>query len=462
MLKKGFSMLAAAILVLPLFRVSVSAAPDAGLPFTLTAPEHVAITYLNGTDSLNTCHIVWSQNDSMCKWASRVSDPATHEETENELAALGYDSLSYTAQIDWSIDSTEDWHYNAYWDTDGYDSNYVQHLGEWAYTDFMPSDGIFNEGLVFSDLGSLDDPGDAAWNGRHEDGDDYTGWKDVLKEGQYSIVDTVDGGRQVKLDFDNHTVNVRMRWLVTAHKAGEPADGNSGEIRIGSDWSQIVSVGKDAPPAVSVKAGDIAAPVIRDLQYPDEDAGMYSVLWFQLDVPDSLTNTMINLAAGDGTISLYTEGRVAGGEWVELQDAWPQSTGVNKVYLQDLAREQAVPKDTTIELRCRYGYSLNPETEMLYSDYSNVLSILTDQVIEPKYAAQTPGQEGASTTVWTGTNTPDGTSSCLLPRDADGNPEKSSDIGWVWIILVVLAAIVLILIIVMTLNKRKEDGGDKR
>ena len=450
MLKKGFSMLAAAILALPLFRVSVSAAPDAALPFTLTAPEHVAITYLNGNDSLNTCQIVWSQNASMSEWASRVSDPATHEETVTELAALGYDDLSYTAQMDWSIDSTEDWHYNAYWDTDGYDSNYVQHLGDWAYTDFLQGDDISTEAWVFRDMGNIADTGDAAWYGRHEDGDDYTGWKDVLKEGQYRIVDTDDGGQHAQLDFANHTVNVRMRWLVTVHKAGELAEGDSGEIRIGSDWSPVAAVGKDAAPVVSVKAGDLAAPVIRDLHYTDEEFNTYPVVAFSLDVPDSVTNTLINTQAAGGGISLHTEARVAGGEWVELQGDWTLKSGEIKIKLQMLAEQQQnVAKDTPIELRCRYDCTPNSDAELFYTEYSNVLTVAAEAM---QVTTAQPPQETENAGM---------TSNSALTTAPAGNHEAPSGIGWLWIILIAIAAIVLLLIIVMMLNKRKEDGGKK-
>ena len=45
---------------------------------------------------------------------------------------------------------------------------------------------------IFRYMGNADDPEDSRWYGRHQDSDDYNGWKDVLREDQYELVDTGD------------------------------------------------------------------------------------------------------------------------------------------------------------------------------------------------------------------------------------------------------------------------------
>ena len=112
------------------------AANDYWLPFELTAPEHVSITYLDGNDSANTCQVAWSQNDSMSAWLDRMEDPDKHDAAIEEFESHGYSDLWITTQMDWSVDNQTDWHYNKYWDTEGYDENWTMRLGEWAYTKF--------------------------------------------------------------------------------------------------------------------------------------------------------------------------------------------------------------------------------------------------------------------------------------------------------------------------------------
>ena len=115
------------------FSLPVNAAPEQKLPFELTAPKNVTLTYLNANDSLNTCEIHYSQNNSMSEWSTKLANPETHDAAVEKLGKLGIDDMWIQAQIDWSIDTQDDWHYNKYWNTEGYDENFVPRLGEWAY-----------------------------------------------------------------------------------------------------------------------------------------------------------------------------------------------------------------------------------------------------------------------------------------------------------------------------------------
>ena len=70
--------------------ISAAALPvmEPDLPFNLTAPEHVAITYLNGNDSLNTCEIAYSQSSEMSAFFSAmVSD---REKAQADLLEKGF------------------------------------------------------------------------------------------------------------------------------------------------------------------------------------------------------------------------------------------------------------------------------------------------------------------------------------------------------------------------------------
>jgi hypothetical protein len=122
-MKKLFAAAASLLFVMPFF--SIPAAAEAELPFELTPPQNVSITYLDGNDSPNTCEIRYSQNNSMSEWSSRKS--SDYDAVMEELNELGYDDLWIVPQIDWSIVSTDDWHYNQYWDTEGCDEDGIQH-----------------------------------------------------------------------------------------------------------------------------------------------------------------------------------------------------------------------------------------------------------------------------------------------------------------------------------------------
>ena len=439
MKKKIISILSAAVLAFPLFQFSADAAGQ--LPFTLTAPEHIAITYLNGNDSLTTCQLTWSQNTSMSEWCTRMANSETHNDAVKELETMGYSELSYTAQMDWSIDSTEDWHYNAYWDTDGWDSDNVKRLGEWAYTYFQGGADITNDEWVFRDMGDISDPEDMTWYGCHTEGNDYLGWKDVLKEGQYIVVNTEDGGQHAQFDLVNHTVNVRMRWLVTATKLEPAADGSADQVMIGSEWSQIASLGKDAASSVSVGAGDIAAPVIRDLHYTAAEFNGFPVIAFYLDVPDTLSNALVKAQANGGSISLRTEARVPDGEWVELQGDWTVKSGEIQTKLQMLAENaKNVTNGTPIELRCRYDCEPGGETAGFSTEFSNVLTISAEAMQISSETAPAETAAAASTT-----------------KTANAPSTQQKALSWLWILLLIVAVIVLLIIIFLLTRRNKED-----
>ena len=172
------------------FTASADNEENVKLPFEVTPPENVTLTYLDKRDSLNTCEIHYSQNNSMSEWSSRKTD--AYDEVMAELEKEGYGDIWIDTQIDWSLDSQDDWKCNDYWLTGGYDKDYVQHLGDWAYISEAYSPETAMDEWIFRYMGNIDDPEDFRWYGRHQDGDDYDGWGDVLKEGQYKISKTED------------------------------------------------------------------------------------------------------------------------------------------------------------------------------------------------------------------------------------------------------------------------------
>ncbi len=391
-LKRTLSGITAAVLALSLFSVSASAVPvlddhelpiipvlpsdptdgpdepAAELPFELSAPENVSITWLNGNDSPNTCEIHYSQNDSMSEWSSRKA--ADHDAVMKELNEMGYDDVWITVQTDWSIDSQDDWHYNEYWDTEGYDEDYVSRVGEWAFLSCSYSDEISMSTWIFRNMGNIDDTEDHTWYGCHEGGNDYDGWKDVLKEDQYDIL-TDEDGSYAKIDFTEHTVYTRVRFLVTCRTLGDETQ----DILIGSEWSKTAAVGKDAAEVKPLEPGDIAAPVISDLKYTEEESSGSPVISFKLDVSEELSAQLSQVTGTSGAIRLITEAKLADKEnWTELQGDFSIKAGDMQIGLHNLEEvEGRIEVDTPIQLRARY-YCMQDGRDDFTSDWSEIIS----------------------------------------------------------------------------------------
>ena len=288
------------------------------LPFELSAPTNVSIVHMDeGADNDNTCQVAWSKNDSMGDWFHRNGDPDTHDAVFKEIEDHGYTDLWVNVQMDWSVDNQTDWHYNKYWDTDGYDEDGIQHLGEWAYLSFLEGDEQVSTEWVFRFMGNIDEPTDTRWYGDHENAD-YDGWKDVLPEGSYKIKKD-DDVSQAAFDYENHTIYVRMRYLVTIRTEEEGRE----EFTVSSGWSEIASVGKEGEKNEPVKNGDIAAPIISDLRMTDKEFNTFPVVAFKIVIPEELTTLNTKLQSDfskGGEINIVVEARVQGkSEWTELQ-----------------------------------------------------------------------------------------------------------------------------------------------
>ncbi|MBR4341104.1 MAG: hypothetical protein IKP88_00075 [Lachnospiraceae bacterium] len=441
-MKKAIIFLMSFVFMFGIFLNSSSAkAATYWMPFKLTAPEHVAITYLDGNDSANTCQLAWSQSESISAWLDRMGDPEKHDAAVAELESHGYSDLWVTPQMDWSVDNQTDWHYNKYWDTEGYDENYIPRLGDWAYTSFLNYAQRTNDAWVFRWMGNISDPEDVTWYGDHENAN-YDGWKDVLPEGCYTIVKD-DDGSYAKFDFENHTIYVRMRFLVTIRTDEE-------DIKVSSDWSNIAAVGKEGEKSIVLKPGDIAAPKINNFHMTTEDFNGFPVIAFNIVVPDELVaaNTKFHADYNHyGNITIEVETRIPGkSDWVQLQGDWELSSGELKYALQNLVEAVGkVDKDTPIELRARYDCTQYDQEEF-WSDYSEILTFGSEKM-EVKNEP-TPTEAPSTDTV----NKPESkTDKCWLCGFC---PCPLGLCIFIWILIIIIIAVVVFIII----KKTKKDN----
>lgn len=451
-MKKLISLAAAAVTALSAIPFVASAEKEMPFPFEMTRPENVSMIWLEGNDSENTIEIHYSQSNAMSEWSSMKDND--HDAWLKEINSLGYDDVWITPQIDWSIDSQDDWKVDEYWLTDGYDKDFHQHLGEWAYIQCSYSSEISMSDWIFRYMGNIDDPEDERWYGSHDGSNDYKGWGDVLKPDQYKKIKN-DDETNAKLDLENHTIYARVRWLVTFR----PLDGGN-DFYATSDWSDAAAIGKDAVKAEPIKEGDIAAPVISDLKYTDEDFNGFPVIAFKLEVDDKLAAQVTQVSGTQGGISLEVEARLAGTEeWVGLQGDWIIKAGDMTAALQALAeKEQSVKKDTPIELRARY-YCTQPEMDDIWSDYSQILTFgaqdmeVTTQLIEESSVADDSKAET--------------TTKAKKEETKDDDDDKCSLCGFcpqplglcifIWIAIIV----VIVIIVVVIVLKKKKDKENK-
>ncbi len=429
---------------------------DVWLPFELSAPTNVSIEHTDeGTDSYSTCQLAWSKNESMGDWAHRDGDPDTHDATRKEIEDHGYSDLWFTAQMDWSVDNQTDWHYNKYWDTDGYDEDYKQHLGEWAYTDFLDSDEQVVTAWVFRYMGNIDDPEDKRWYGDHENSD-FDGWKDVLPEGCYTVKSDDDGSQAV-FDYENHTIYVRMRYLVTIRTEEEGRE----EFKVASEWSEVAAVGKEAEKYEPVKEGDVAAPIISDLRMTDKDFNDFPVVAFKIVVPEELTKLNTKLQADynhGGDVTIEVEARVQGKkDWTGLQGDWKLKSGELEYGLANLAAvEGKVEKDTPIELRARYCIRQH-DLDDVYTDYSEIITFGSEDM--EVVAAPTP------------TDTPVEPDPTLTPTPKPAKEKEEKDkcglcgfcprpLGiciFIWLLIIIIIVVIIIVVIKMKNKEKKPE-----
>ena len=434
------------------FPASAAEEPEVKLPFELTAPNNVSMVWLEGNDSENTIEIHYSQNNSMSDWSSRKS--ADHDTVMQELNDMGYDDVWINTQIDWSIDTQDDWKADEYWLTGGYDEDFRQHLGDWAWTECDYSEETSMSTWIFRWMGNIDDPEDPFWYGVHNDDDNIKGWKDVLKEGQYDVIKGEDESH-AKINLDEHTIYTRVRWLVTCR----PLEGE--DIHITSDGSEIAAIGKDAVKVEPLKPGDIAAPVISDLRYTGEEFNGFPVIGFKLAVDDTLASQVTQVSGTQGGISIEVEARLKGKEeWVGLQGDWIVKAGEQTYALQHLAEaEGQVEQDAPIELRARYRCD-QIDQEEFWSDYSEILTFGSEEM---EVVTTTPAPESIA---------PEETTTPATTTTAEEKEEKKSDkkdkcslcgfcpqpLGlciFIWIAIIV--AIVVIIIIIVVMKKKKDN-----
>ena len=447
-MKKVLSAILVCTLLLPCLTVFASAA-ESDLPFDLVPPAYVSAKWAEGGDSPTTTFFTYSLSNDMTTFFKNMETAHSDGTIEQFMKNIGCDDIWMNVQIDWAVDDVADsvsgWHYTEYWDGDeyyglGHDSEGNSRWSEWDIVDCGLNNATETVQEIWVTRGV---PNDDRWNGNPET--HTPGVKDQLRPEQYTYDEE---NEELHIDYTKHTVYFRARFVVTVRNDGSP------DRYYFSEWSNITCVGKDAEAFEPLTKADIDAPVITDLHMTDKEFNDNPVVAFTLAVPEKLMENASKVTANGGGIVIETEARVKGDtEWTLMQNTdWTIKSGEMECALLHLVNDSrpTIPKDTVIELRCRYRCD-QPELDDVYSDYSKIISFGTDDI-----------NQGGS----------QGTDATPGPNDPS-NPEKKEcwlchfcpqPLGlciFIWL-LIILIVVIVIVIIVVSRKKKKAKTNNKQ
>lgn len=445
-MKKILSAAIVFVMILSCFAMT-ALADENGLPFELVAPAHVSAD-LAGGDSPTTIRIVYSLSNEMTSFFRKKAEAAENGTTEEFLKDYDFTDINITTQVDWAVDDVEDsvsgWHCNEFWNKTkdfglGYDNEGRIRVGEWDGVDLW----VGNAAETVNDHWVLRYVSEDAYNGNPEEG--RPGLKDQLRAGQY----TYDPEEGIRIDFNEHTVYLRMRFVVTTYKDTEEG---TEETVYYSDFSNIASVGKEAEKYEPLTASDLPAPVITDLHMTDKTFNDNPVVAFTLSLPDELAKKASKVSAAGGYLYFETEARVKGDEeWTVMGNTDRDLTaGEHECALLHLVNDErpVITKDTEIELRCRYLCG-QPELDDIVSEYSNVLTFGTAEIGSDTTPADTTPVTDGETEAPETEPVKDECGICHFC------PRPLGICIFIWIAIIVV--VIIVIVVVIKVMKKKKD-----
>ncbi len=442
-MKKLLSVFIISIMIISSAVLCVNAA-DEGLPFHLVAPGYVSAVLVGG-DSPTTTNLAFSLSNQMTTFFKNKENAHLNDTIEQFMKDVGCDDIWMNVQIDWAVDDVKDsvsgWHYTKYWDGDDYfglgkDSEGNSRCGEWDVVD--------------GGLGNATETVQTIWvtrgvtNGESFNGNPEThtpGIKDQLRPEQYTYDEENEA---LYIDYTKHTVYFRARFVVTVR-----SEGTSDKYYF-SPWSNTASVGKDGENPDPLTKADIDAPVIADLHMTDKEFNDNPVVAFTLTVPDKLMKNATKAAACGGGIVIETEARVKGDtEWTLMGNTdWIIKSGEMECALLHLVNDSRpnIPKDTVIELRCRYRCDQSGQDD-IYSDYSKIISFGTNDI----------NQGGSQVTDTAPEPTDTDNKTCPICHFC---PQPLGLCIFIWLIIIIIIAAIIITVAVVSKKKKDKDGNN--
>ena len=438
------------MLMLPCLTVFANAA-GSELPFDLVAPANVTAQWQEGGDSPTTTVVSYSLSNAMTDFFKKKENASVGGTLEEFMSSYSFDDIWMDIQVDWALDDVNDsvsgWHYNEYWEgKSGYGFG-KDNEGNPRYSDWdVVQAGLNNATETVNDIWvTRGVPNDDRLNGNPET--HTPGVKDQLKPDQFSY--DYDEEKLV-IDFKEHTMFFRVRFIVTVQKDG------SDDKYYFSEWSNVASTGKDAEKSKPLTKDDLTAPVITGLRLTDEEFNDNPVVAFTLTVPDKLAADATKVFADGGHITVEIQGRVKGDkEFTNLQGDWEVKGGEMTANLFNLANEERpnVPKDSIIELRCRYRYD-HPKyfDDAIYSDWSKIISFGTNDI---NYG-NTPAKDGQ---VDDDGQAKQDKKTCPICHFC---PQPLGICIFIWLLIILVVIIIIVIITAIAKKSKKKDKEEKK
>lgn len=332
--KRIFSIILALVICLSLLPATVLAAEP--FPTTLEATSNVM---LGQAPEDHGSYIIVAFNKSE-ELSAMIGEGSAIRER------YGLDYINYFVQIDWFIDSKDDWKYHPNWD------KLESHAGGWFEGEYikeaLEADITQRESIFYFSIKA--DPNNTAWKQ----------WSTHLKEGQYYL----NNYGNPRIDWTKHTLYVRTRFVISYRPIG-----GSMQYLI-SDWSPIATYGKDHKPFEIPKS--LEAPVISDLKMTDRTLNGGPVVAFKLTNPQSVKEASAGAKSLMDYIIVVAEVSIGGSEWKQVGLSDRDITD-GDMYAELARAAESVSEDTHVKLRARYQYHKGNSTLVLTSDWSNVI-----------------------------------------------------------------------------------------
>ena len=423
-MKRIFSVLLCALLLLSLFSVTAFAAEENDIgEFELPAPK--APNYFVYTDGDAT----EGHHDHLRM--IMVADPEVallaaeyDRDSETFYKKYGLYSFNIVMQYDVSLDGEDSWQHNEKWDTEYYNDGHVngypiQSLRSELIEDFEFFWLTYYEGEGSSTFAPYQSA-ITTYVCHHED------WEENI----YSF------------DVENHSLYIRCRYYME----WETFDAEKNEIGEKqskfSDWSESAVFGKNSTQIIPDEPTTYEAPVISDMKIVLSMGDDNSHIEYAQTTPESVWMTGVYyLMKEEGQFDgLETQVSIDGGEWIEFStadsgDDWCLWNGSRGAYNDDVPIEE----NSGVKLRIRFTGTHGP------SEWSNVLELNGGGTQE------NPANTGEPTDEKPPVDEPS-EDKCALCGFC---PVPLGLCIFIWIAIVVVVILVIVIIIVIATKKKK-------
>ncbi len=246
-------------------------------------------------------------------------------------------SIGFSAQIDYSLNSKNNWQYTSQWDRDNsYGSAFIGYDAKMQTQEVISIDSVDSE--FFRPL------------------------RAAVVSGQKP-----NGASKAYLDLINNTLYFRIRYCICYTPAGE-----SDQQYLFSDWSDVFAYGGEATTTAAKAPQELGTPEIDALAYLGDDGDR---LTFTLELPQSVYDADLYYDShGGNTGTLQAELTVNGETYVfDVDDGASKFGGARTLTLPD---DLTVSSDDEVSLRVRLA-SADPLGNSPWSESID----LTDEVV---------------------------------------------------------------------------------